>query len=193
MSNLSLITIFIFLTAILILLIIVISLLLKNNKSEKSQKKERIKADFSKSSVVSSLPSIKAVEFPINIEKLPSDELYHITNKIYESYRYFDYKNMELEDLEKKEWHTWQISILLKVYKMGDDYYIGNKDEVFHNSLLNASEEKINLMMDRIIKHYVNSVDIYAGKDKLSREYKWSNMDVSVIFYFLSNYKDYYR
>lgn len=193
MSNLSLITIFIFLTAILILLIIVISLLLKNNKSEKSQKKERIKADFSKSSVVSSLPSIKAVEFPINIEKLASDELYHITNKIYESYRYFDYKNMELEDLEKKEWHTWQISILLKVYKMGDDYYIGNKDEVFHNSLLNASEEKINLMMDRIIKHYVNSVDIYAGKDKLSREYKWSNMDVSVIFYFLSNYKDYYR
>lgn len=189
MNTLSLMVIVLLLTVILVLLIVVISILNKSNKS----KKERVKTDFNNNDLKSSLPSIKAVQLPASIEKLASDELYFIVKKIYESYGYLDYKNMNVEDLEKKEWHTWQVSLLLKVYKMGDDYYIGNKDEVFHNSLLKASEEKINSKMDAIIKHYVNFVDIHASKDKLSKEYIWSSMDVSVIFYFLSSYKDYYR
>lgn len=192
-SSFSLIMIGLLLLIIVILLALVISILSKGNKTKTNVKKERIKASSSKSSVSSSLPSTKSIYFPANIEKLSSKELYFITKKIYESYRYFDYKNMEDHDLDKKEWHSWQISILLKVYKMGDDYYIGNKDEVFHSSLLNASEKKINLMMDRIIKRYEKTVNIDAGKDKLSKEYEWSNMDASVIFYFLSTYKDYNR
>lgn len=185
MSNLGLIMIVLLLILILILLIIVISILNKKKESTEDKKNKNKKSEDIP------FPNIEKVNFPPVIEKISSYELHGIVKKIYDSYRYFDYKNMNADNLEKKEWHTWQVSFLLMIFKRGDDFFIPDQKEIFSKSLLEISSNSMNSIMTDILNKYENYVDILSGKDNLSKEYLWSNKEVSIIFYFLTNYKKY--
>jgi len=185
MSSFNLMVIIVLLIVIVILLITIISILNKKNSPKSIKKTEHIEEKNVP------MPDISGLDLPPNIEKLSLPELHTIAKKIYDSYRCFDYRNMSINDLDKKEWHTWQISILLMIYKKNDDLFIPNQEEVFYNLLVESSSNSIKSIMKDLLDKYENYVDIFSGKDPLSREYIWSNRDASVIFYFLANYKSY--
>ncbi len=185
MSSFNLIVIFALLIIIVVLLVIVISMLNKKDNSSNKNKKKSITNKYTP------LPNIENISLPNKIEKLSSNELQIIAKKIYDSYRCFDYKNMNINQLEKKEWHSWQVSILLMIYKEGDEFFIPSQNDVFNDFLLKSNENSIKSIMKDILNKYENYVDFNSGKDKLSSEYIWSDKDVSIIFYFLANYKKY--
>ena len=96
MTGMNIAFVFGFILLILILLIPLVSVLLKNNKSTvKAQNREKFVSNIS-------LPNISNVLMPPKIENLSLSELENITYKIFELYRYFDFKNMSIEELEKK-------------------------------------------------------------------------------------------
>ena len=183
MSNLSIAIVLVILIIIVILLIFVISLLKKEKPEEKiivSNVEEHV-----------SLPETYSLHLPIGIDKIGKNQLQDIVKKIFESYKYFDYQKMNMHELEKKEWHSWQISLILKLFKINEEFYISNQKSTFHSFLLNSSENDIKNLMRGIIKKYNNYVDINKSKDDLSKDYIWTNRDTSIIFYFLANYKKY--
>jgi len=185
MSGFSM-TMILILLAIVVLLIFVIIILMnkKSNVKTKEVKKNRNIEN-------SEMPNILGLFLPPKIEKLSKNELVNITRKVYESYRIFNYKNMDIDDLAKKEWHTWQVSFLLMMYKKDEEFFIANQQDIFHPFLLSSSENDIKNFMRSIIKKYENYVNIESSKDTLCKEHIWSNKDVSVMFYFLANYKNY--
>ena len=185
MTGMNTAFVFGFILLILILLILLVSVLLKNNKSTvKAQNREKFVSNIS-------LPNISSVLLPPKIENLSLSELENITYKIFELYRYFDFKNMSEENLEKKEWHSWQVSMLIMLYKKNGSFHIIEQDKIFGDFLINSDENRIKSLMKSIINKYVNFVSINDIKDNLSKDYIWTNKDVSIIFYFLNNYKNY--
>lgn len=184
MNNLTIFILLLIIAVIVILLIIVISLL---NKKEPVQKNTIVR----KVDEYIPLPTTYNLFLPVNIEKIGKNELPGIVKKVFNSYKYFDYKSMNINDLEKKEWHTWQVSLMLKAYKENEDFFIAGQEDIFHSFLLNSNENDIKSLMRDVMKKYNNYVNIRDTKDALCKEYIWTNKDVSIIFYFLANYKEY--
>jgi len=185
MNSLTLTMIIIILVLLVILISVVIMLLNKKTKSVSPVVKKR------KSNENIPMPNILGLFLPPNIEKLSKSELSGIVRKVYDAYRIFDYKSMDINELNKKEWHTWQISFLLMMFKKNEEFFIPNQESIFHSFLLNASENDIKSFMKSIIKKYENYVNIEETKDTLCKEHIWTNRDVSIMFYFLANYKKY--
>lgn len=180
------ITMIIGLLVLIIILISAVVILLnkKDTSPKKIVKKEKITENIN-------MPNILGLFLPPNIEKLSKNEVTNIVRKIYDTYKVFDYKSMDRNELDKKEWHTWQISFLLMLFKKDEEFFIPNKQSIFHPILLNSSENDIKSLMRSIIKKYENYVNIELTKDSLCKEHIWTNKDVSIMFYFLSNYKRY--
>lgn len=184
---------------IVILLVVVVSMLNKGSSSSSSSSSTsssstgKLKVDGAGGNLGAhvTMPNIMALSLPEPIEKLTKNQVHDISKKVYETYRILDYKSMDMFALDKKEWHTWQVSILLKMFKQNEEFFISNPQDVFHDFLLSANDNDMKSLMRSIIKKYENYVNIHHTKDTLSREYIWSNKDVSTIFYFLANYKNY--
>lgn len=185
MNSLSLTMIIVVVVLIIILILAVIMMLNKKPESvKKTIKKNKVLEDVD-------MPNILGLFLPPNIEKLSKTELISIVRKIYDTYKVFDYKSMDINELDKKEWHTWQISFLLMLFKKEEEFFIPNQEGIFHSVLLKSSENDMKSLMRSIIKKYENYVNIDTTKDALCKEHIWTNKDVSIMFYFLANYKRY--
>lgn len=174
-----------FLVVVIALLIAVIYFVSNNDKKSVKINVEQDVATPTKTP----MPSFSYVDFPPKIEKLSNSDLREIVRQIYKSFRYFDYQKMSLDNLEQKEWHSWQVSILLFCFKKGVDFEIYDEEKIFNDFLLKADENSLKSLLKDILTKYENYVKIIDGKDKLCKDYIWSNRDVSTIFYLLSNYK----
>ncbi|WP_072681135.1 hypothetical protein [Arcobacter sp. LA11] len=185
MNSFSITMIFVLLVLVILLIAVVIMLLNKKTPSvEQTVKKEKVIENVP-------MPNILGLFLPPKIEKLSKTELLNIVRKVYEAYKIFDYKSMDINELDKKEWHTWQISFLLMLYKKNEEFFIPNHEDIFHPFLLNSSENDMKSFMRSVVKKYDNYVNIEDTKDNLCKEHIWTNRDVSIMFYFLANYKNY--
>lgn len=137
------------------------------------------------------MPDTYGFYLPEGVESISKADIRDIVRKIYDIYEVFDYREMSLYDLDKREWHSWQVSILLMLFKYDEDLFIVDQNKIFHDVLLKADENSIKSLMNTVLKKYKNRVDIDKSKDELCKDYIWSNKEVSIIFYFLANYKRY--
>lgn len=186
MSSLNIAIIFAVVAVIILLLIIVIVLISKSGNT----KKQTLKHESRRNERIP-MPSSLGVFLPPNIEKIGKREIDGIVRNIFGSYKYFDYKSMSMDELDKKEWHSWQVSLLLLCFKHDEEFFIPNQEDFFHPFLMKATENDVKSFMNSILKKYKNYVEINKTKDQLCKDYIWSNKDVSIIFYFLTNYKNY--
>lgn len=180
----SILAVLIVLVIVLLLIIVVIYLMSNKNEVNPTRSKATQRVDIE-------MPSAIGLFLPENIEKIGPREAYDITRKVFESYKYFDYHKKNANELDKKEWHTWQVSLVLVLFKHNEELFIPNQEEVFHPFLLKSTDDDIKSLMNGILKKYKNNVEIAKTKDYLSKEYIWSSRDISIIFYFLANYKRY--
>ncbi|RXJ67727.1 hypothetical protein CRV08_10185 [Halarcobacter ebronensis] len=188
MSHLALIFLLV-VGAILILVLVAIAILISNgSKKSSSVTKKRTN---SKTSFRVPMPKTYSLYVPPAIEKMGTSLLKEISRKIFDSYKTFNYKDKRVSELDAKEWHSWQVSILLAVFKRSEDILVYDQETLFHKFILDSDENDIKRLMTGIIKKYEAYVDFHAQKDDLCKHYIWSSREVSVIFYFLANYKDY--
>ena len=134
--------------------------------------------------------SIEFLHFPPEIEKMSEFLISSIVRKIYDVYAKFDYKNALEDKLDEKEWHTWQISMLLKLYKYNQEFYISNKEEIFHKSILELDLKSLKSLTHSLVIKYENNVMISKSKDALCKDVIWTVRDVSILFCYLSKYRE---
>lgn len=172
---------------VIVVLLVLIVMLINQNKKPVKKKKYKKTSGYYKVD----MPNVYGLELPPIIEKMSKNEVSGISKKVYDSFKIFDYRNMDLNELDKKDWHTWQVSFLFKMYKEQQEFFIANQDRVFHPFLIKASSNDMKSFMSGLIKKYQNQVNVAHNKDLLSKEYIWTNKDISILFYFLANYKNY--
>ena len=132
---------------------------------------------------------IEFLQFPADIEKMTEFLISSIVRKVYEVYVKFNYKNAGDEQLDEREWHSWQVSMLLKLYKFNQEFYIPNQKEIFHKSILEMDLKSLESYVNSLVVKYDNSVDISKSKDLLCSDVIWTTRDVSILFCYLSKYR----
>ncbi len=168
---------FLFFIAIIVLFIPIFFYRKKENKKRMQIEKYKIKQKI----------YIEAIDLPAKIENMDTSQTLEIIKKIFHIFSILDLKYLSEEEFDKREWHTWQISILLKLYKLKREFFIANKQEIFHLSILQLDEISLNSLIQTILFKYKNYVNIKKSKDFLSKELIWSNREISILFYFLSS------
>ena len=89
---------------IIILLLVILIYLLTTNKNEKTN-------DIKNN--INSIIKLKDLSFPKNIEQMDRLAVRQASKVIVDSYKALDYINKLPNVLDRMEWHTWQVSILL--------------------------------------------------------------------------------
>ena len=132
--------------------------------------------------------NIDIFDLPSGIEKISKMQMKEIPPKIFAVFKALDYKN-ERNDSKEHTWHSWQVGLLLNVYKKGLEFYIPSPEELITSEIVNLSDINLKNRMDLILKRYKKEVPIFQDKDTLCKDIRWSGEDVAVIFCFLHRYK----
>ena len=133
---------------------------------------------------------IASLDLPASIEKIKAADILIACKRIYDVFVTLDYQNKQSAHLEANEWHTWQMSLLLKLYKYNRDLFIPEPKKIFHEEFLNISDDGLLILINDILRKYDSIVKISQTKDALCTEIKWSAREISIVFLFLSRYKD---
>ena len=166
---------------ILLLLILFYLLSMSNNKKKSKSKIQQSTSNFEKF-------DLDDIQFPKNIEHMKFDSLSKATKTIMDSYKSLDYINKLPSSLDKIEWHTWQVSILLKYLKSSNKIFI-SYDNLIHKVIEELSETQIEQELQKIYRKYINNVNIHRGRDDLSKDIIWTAREVSIILNKIINTK----
>lgn len=184
------ILIVVLLSVIAILLAVLIFVLLKKKVSKIDD------IDYDKKEYVNSLKSrgnlssITLLALPVEVESLSNIQVRDISRKILRIYESLDYKNNNDEYI-KDSWHSWQVSILLSLYKRDMELFIPNQANIFKDEIVDQSESSLKELISKILNKYKNEVKINLNKEILSKNRIWNGEEVSIILYFLSKYKNF--
>lgn len=169
---------------VVVLVIVVVIVLISDSGSSSKQSSNKSKSNSNTNRVDSSAKiTISSIEFPKNIEQMPLTALSQITKNMFDTYNALAYCNKSGNALEKTEWHSWQVSMLLVFLKLRQDFLIPYEKNIFHSSILDLSEEVRQNEMQKIFRKYTNNVNVKKSRDSLSGEVIWSAREVSIILY----------
>ena len=162
---------------IIVLLLIVLIYLLNTNKDTKNSE---VKSNTN--------PEIKMKElsFPKNIEQMDRASIIQASKVIIDSYKALDYPSKSPNALDRIEWHTWQVSILLYFLKTQNNLFINEK--VFQKTILDLSSNNKEQEMQKILKKYMNNINIQKDRDSLSKDIIWNAKEVSIILFKIVNH-----
>lgn len=178
----------IFLILALVALIIVIALVAyifirKSNKQEKVINQEN--SVNNNEAEKKPQASYAVLELPAKVLVIDSHSLFQAFNKILDSYKALDYANKNKRDLDKIEWHTWQISLLINFLRVDMEFYISVEKDIFHSSILHEKRSDILEDIDNIMKKYKEHVNIKKTKDELCKDIIWTSREASTLLYFI--------
>jgi len=105
-------------------------------------------------------------------------------------YKTLDYKYANLAKLKEKEYHSFQIGLMLKGIQDGYALFAPDKKEVFPDFILKYHSKLLELKIMDIIEKYIKEVDRWASENMLKEDYKWTPMDATHLLYYLSVYKE---
>ena len=164
---------------VLLIVIILIILQLNSGKNKKSNK-----------NIVYSKMRMDDLIVPKKIEEMNSYSLFQSCKIITDSYIALNYMNKPASSLDKIEWHSWQVSILIQFLKVHKEFILPYDTKLFNSMILNLSNELKEKEMQKIFRKYINHVNVEKNRDELSKEIIWTAREVSVIlFNILKNQK----
>lgn len=165
-----------FIVIVAILLTLLFYLIMNTKGNEKTQK-----TNYKVPSNNSSKIDVEELSFPKNIENMNAIILNKACKVIFDSYKALDYANKTPNAMDKIEWHTWQVSILLYALKTSGINLVIDADKLFHRSILETPEEQKEFDIQRILRKYKDRASIEKSRDELSRDVIWTARDVSII------------
>ncbi len=171
---------------IIIILIIAISLLvilLNMNSKNKNIKKSSNTDTYTAKKLI-----VENILLPKKITQMDSFSLSKASKQVFESFKALDYANKPSSKLDKVEWHTWQVSLIIAMIKNEKSFFVPNDDSLFHKVILNSNENSIVQSTQKIIDKYNNNININKSRDELSYDIFWSSKEVSILFYYMSKY-----
>lgn len=163
---------------VIILILLALLFYVITNTEDNDNTKKTNKSQSNNSSKV----SLNELNFPKNIENMNSVVLNKACKVIFDSYRALDYVSKTPNAMDKIEWHTWQVSILLYALKTNGVIFTFDINKLFHKSILERPEEQKEQDIQKILKKYKNRASIEKSRDELSRDVIWTARDVSIIF-----------
>lgn len=166
-------------TIILVIAVLLLVLLLKINSKDENIEK-------SSDNGISKGLLLNDILLPKKISQIDHFSLSKASKQVFESFKALDYASKPSAKLDKIEWHTWQVSLLIAMIKAKKGFFVPSNDSLFHEVILSSTKNSIVETTQRIIDKYNNHIDINKSRDELSQDILWSSKEVSILFYYMS-------
>lgn len=171
--------------AFLLVFLIVVLVVLLFDISKKTKVVKIQKASYS-----NKYENINIINLPEALDQIPFNQRFEVPKKILKSYIALNYQKNK-STYNDNTWHSWQISILINVYKKNFDLFIPNPEDIFGDDVLALSDNMLKNLVNNIFVKYKKEVFISSSKDSLSKDLRWSGKEISLLLYFLSRYKEF--
>ena len=176
-----------FLIGIIIVIIVIAILLLFILINISSQNKSSNKSSNTNISAPRNLV-VENIMLPKKISQMDDYSLTKAAKQVFESFKALDYASKSPSKLDKIEWHTWQVSLLMAMFKQNKFLFVPNNDSLFHDLILNSNKNLVVQSTQKIIDKYNNHINLNKSRDELSQDIIWSSREVSILFYYMSKY-----
>lgn len=163
-----------------------------NNKKKKSSKKSHSKSSptntKAKTSAINRNNIAQTIDLPIEMKYLELKIIRKIMHSIIQTYKTLEYKDKKDSELNAKEWHSWQVGIMFKLYQSGDKVFIGKEDRktIFPKNISESGEAAAQRVVENFAQKYSSKVNIQANKDTLSRDFSWTAREVGNLLYLIT-------
>lgn len=181
--NMVLLSIIILLLLVCIILIVILINVNKKNKNKINSSKSN--DSFGVDGFSNKKLDISDIKIPNKIESMDHHSLFQACKKVYESFKALDYARKSRRELEKVEWHSWQVSLLIALLKADKQFFIPKPKQIFHESIYETTEDEAKSYMYKIVQKYDNNVNIDKTRDDLCNDIIWSSKEVSYIFLYM--------
>lgn len=151
-----------------------------------NSKKENTKKSGKNKNKTSSL-IVNDIMLPKKIRQMDQYTLSKAAKHVFESFKSLDYASKSPSKLDKVEWHTWQVSLLLAMIKSNKGFFVPDNDSFFHEVILTDKSSLIQ-STQKIIDKFNSNINVNRSRDELSHDISWSSKEVSILFYYMSKY-----
>ena len=179
--------IFLILSVCTVLLLVFLTMFLVPKKANNKNIRKMANKNFHET--VSKSVDVSFLKIPKRIREMEPSLLYKDCKNLFDNFRVLKYNKKEKADLYLIEWNNWEVFMLIGLIKINKDMFISNPEEVLHPSISQLSKSELFREMNRIFLKY-NKIDKDFTYDILRSQINWSAREVSVIFYYLSVYKN---
>lgn len=167
--------------AFVVIVLLVVVILIVNSNSSKPTKKVNSNSNNSNNSFKAI--EIKNLDLPKGVEQLDSNILFGACKSVADAFKALGYVHKSANEMDKKDWHSWQVSILLCCVKNNSKFIFPDLDKVFHKTISDLSKDKKKEERERIYVKYFDKVDVSKNRDQLSKDVIWTAREVSILLY----------
>jgi hypothetical protein len=105
------------------------------------------------------------------------------------SYKSLCYRFRTIQELtELKEYHAFQIGILLNAIKLKVEFKIDKPQDYIHKDIVNLDKRTINGKVSDLIKRFDKEIKKTSSENMLKKELLFTPIDASYLLYYLSFY-----
>jgi PAS domain S-box-containing protein len=123
---------------------------------------------------------------PKGVDVLNLEQLKELVRDEVDTFTSIEYSIKTQEELiAAKEWHTWQVSLMLKFYYSGGKLFIPDKEKYFPQFIKDLSKNAQEQVIKNMIKNVKKRANIGAKKEVLEKDAKWSAFEVACLIYFI--------
>jgi len=105
------------------------------------------------------------------------------------AYKSLGYRFKKENELLKKEYHSFQIGMILKAIKIGLDVKTPKDSDFFGNNILKLDYQTVVGFVSDIIKKYDTDVNVALSERMLKKDLMFDPMDMGYLLYYLSFYQ----
>jgi hypothetical protein len=173
--------IYVILGLILVVFILIFTVIKIVKSNSNNNENDKLKTSFKRHLIKVNLPAV--------VQRLRQDELRELAREELSTYKALGYKNKLLKDMVDIQWHTWQVSVIIKMYKEDMDIFFPNYKDIFPKELIDQSTYTLEKKLYPIFERYNKDVSINGTKKYLREQIIWTSKDISILLLFLIKYK----
>ncbi len=129
--------------------------------------------------------SIEDIELPSSISQIDSEEVRELIKNELDVYKSLGYKDKPLDQLKVKEYHSYQIGLMLKYIKDEKIYIIPKIDDVLPSFVTRTPKRQLHTKVFDIVYQYVNAVEKEGSSEKLKSDLRWTPMDAAYLLLYI--------
>ncbi len=134
--------------------------------------------------------SIEDIKLPRIIDYFNSSITRSMVKEEISTYSSLNYKNKTMDELDNKEYHSFQIGIILKYLQLDYDLVVTNKDKIFPSFMKNIPSDTLQVKVFDIIAQYDKDIPKDPTGKQFTLDIRWTPLDAKYLLYYLTVYKE---
>jgi len=131
------------------------------------------------------------IKISLYLSEIEQEEILKELKSELQTFKSLGYRFQTFQELEKIEYHSYQIGILLQALVLNFDLKIVDETEYFPDFIYKLKYNHIQKQVMHIIEKYNKQVSKVYTKDDLRKQIIWTPMEAGYLLYYLSFYNNF--